>query len=169
MDLFLNRDYHDPSVTLGTIESFGRKLQTLERPWVPSAKSVAGTKGVSCVAPGRYRLEPHSTEAHKDVWALVNPSLDVYHWESEVPRDRRGVARTTVLIHSANWPEELRGCIAPGLSRFKAVPPSGGAKAWMVQSSRDALNQFRNIVSGKIDIWLTITEERLNYSGVAIP
>lgn len=155
LELELHRDYRDAGCTLGTIDSFGRRLQTMERPWVPSADSVAGTKGVSCVAPGRYRLERHSSDAHQNVWALVNPSLDVYHFESEVPRERRGKARTAVLIHSANWAEELRGCIAPGKERVR----QGGV--WMVQRSRDALNEFRNILAGKIDVWLTIDEERL--------
>ncbi len=155
LELELFRDYRDPGCTLGIVESFGRRLQTLERPWVPSPNSVAGTKGVSCIAPGRYRLERHNSEAHPNVWALVNPSLDVYHFEHEVPRDRSGKARTAVLIHSANWAEELRGCIAPGKERLRQ------GKVWCVQRSRDALNEFRNILAGKIDVWLTINEERL--------
>ncbi len=156
MELELFRDYRDPSCTLGTVESFGRRFQTMERPWVPSPDSPAGTKGVSCVAPGRYRLFRHNSEAHPNVWALVNPSLDVYHFEADVPADRRGKARTAVLIHSANWAEELRGCIAPGKERVK-----DRTGRWMVQRSRDALNEFRNILQGKVDVWLTINEERL--------
>lgn len=160
MELILTRDFRDETCTLGVIESFGRKLQTMERPWVPSLLSVAGTKGISCVAPGKYRLMPHNSEAHPNVWALVNPMLDVYHWDGDVPIARRNIARTVVLIHSANYASELRGCIAPGLAR--AHPPAGsgpGPKGWMVQRSRDALNQLRNIINGKIDVWLTITEE----------
>jgi hypothetical protein len=156
MELILYRDFRDPACTLGTIEAFGKKLHTMERPWVPSSGSVAGTKGVSCVAPGKYKLERHDSEAHPNVWALVNKMLDVYHFEHEVPIERRGKARTVVLIHAANYASELRGCIAPGLARAK-VPKDG----WMVQRSRDALNQFRNILAGKIDVWLTIDEERL--------
>jgi hypothetical protein len=151
MELVLNRDYRDDRCTIGTIEAFGRRLQTMERPWVPSAKSVA---------PGKYKLERHSSEAHKDVWALVNKMLDVYHFESEVPPDRRGSARTVVLIHSANWASELRGCIAPGKERVSPRAP-GSNGSWMVARSRDAMNELRNIVAGKIDVWLTITEDRL--------
>jgi hypothetical protein len=90
------------------------------------------------------------------VWALTNPILDIYHWEHQVPVNRKGIARTVVLIHSANIAEELKGCIAPGLSRTKW--PSG---EYAVKSSRDALNQFRNWIGSSLDIWLTITEERL--------
>lgn len=155
LELELFRDYRDQGCTLGSIDSFGRRLQTMERPWVPSPGSVAGTKGVSCVAPGRYKLVRHNSEAHPNVWALVNAMLDVYHFESEVPPERRGRARTAVLIHSANWAEELRGCIAPGKDRVR------DGLAWKVERSRDALNEFRNILSGKLDVWLTINEERL--------
>jgi hypothetical protein len=155
MELLLYRDYRDASCTLGTITNGVKKLQTMERPWVPSDKSVAGRKGVSCVAPGRYRLERHNSDAHPNVWALVNPQLDVYHWESEVPTERRGIARTVVLIHAANYAEELRGCIAPGTTRGK----DGARKA--VWNSRDALNQFRTWIGGSLDTWLTISEEKL--------
>lgn len=156
MELTLLRDYRDNGCTLGTIELSGRKLHTMERPWVPDPATSAGRKGVSCVGPGRYRLERHDSEAHPNVWALVNPALDVYHFEHEVPAHRRGIARTAVLVHAANWASELRGCVAPGLSRYK--DPRAG---WMVQRSRDALNQLRNAVTGKIDLWLVISEERL--------
>lgn len=155
MDLELFRDYRDPGCTLGSIDSFGRRLQTMERPWVPSADSIAGTKGVSCVAPGKYKLERHNSEAHQNVWALVNATLDVYHFESDVPPGRKGKARTAVLIHSANWAEELRGCIAPGKERVK------DGLVWKVERSRDALNELRNIMAGKLDVWLIINEERL--------
>jgi hypothetical protein len=74
-----------------------------------------GRKGVSCIPRGSYRLEKHSSDAHPDTFALTNPDLWVYHWDSEVPPDQKGFARTAVLIHPANYPEELRGCIAPGL------------------------------------------------------
>lgn len=155
MELFLHRDLRDETCTLGTITNGTKTLQTMERPWVPSEATVAGRKGVSCVAPGRYRLERHSSDAHPNVWALVNPSLDVYHWESDVPRDRRGIARTVVLIHAANFAEELRGCIAPGTRRGK----DGARRA--VWQSRDAINQIRTWVGGSLDLWLTITEEKL--------
>lgn len=156
MDLELHRDYRDAGCTLGVIEAFGRRLQTMERAWVPTVESVAGTKGVSCIAPGRYKLERHNSENHPNVWALVNKALDVYHFEHEVPRERKGKARTAVLIHPANWAEELRGCIAPGKERMRQ------GQVWCVQRSRDAINELRNIMQGKLDVWLVITEERLN-------
>jgi hypothetical protein len=153
----LYRDYRDARCTLGTIEAHGRRVQSLERPWVPSTNGgIGGQKGVSCVPPGRYRLFPHSGEAFKNVWALVNPALDVYHWDSQVPAARRGKARTTVLIHPANYVSELRGCIAPGKERKRI-----DGKEWAVFRSRDALNELRQWATGALDLWLDIDESRL--------
>lgn len=151
MNLTLTRDYRDPMCTLGVLVVNGLKLQTMERPWVPSDLNLCGMKGISCVPAGAYKLLPHNSEAHPKVWALVNPKLGVYHWDADVPFTC-ALARTMVLIHAANWPEELRGCIAVGKARAKV----GGR--WMVQQSRDALNELRNAVSTTYDLTLSIAE-----------
>lgn len=111
MNLILPRDSDNGVCTLGTLQISGTLLQTLERPWIPGPPG--GTKGVSCVPPGLYRLVCHNTEAHPRSFALVNEALGVYHYD--VPAGEQG--RTACLIHVANRPEELRGCIALGLGR----------------------------------------------------
>lgn len=156
VELLVHRDYRDISCTMGMISNGVKNLYTMERPWVPSDKTVAGTKGVSCIPIGRYRLIRHNSEQHPNVWALVNPSLEVYHWDEDVPRDRVGIARTLVLIHAANRAEELRGCIAPGLARVRV-----SARAWSVTDSRDSLNQIRSWIGNALDAWITIDEEKL--------
>ena len=125
--------------TMGYFELSGdRRIYSLERPWVACTRGSAsnllqgippcGVKGVSCVPPGRYLLEMHESEDHPGTLALMNPELWVYHQEFFVPKPQRGIARTAVLIHPANWPEQLRGCIAPGL-----IPGKG-----YVENSRTA-------------------------------
>lgn len=156
LELFLHRDYRDDTCTVGLITNGVKTLQTMERPWIASPDSVAGMKGRSCIAPGRYRLERHSSDAHPNVWALVNHALDVFHWEEEVPPIRRGKARTVVLIHPANRAEELKGCIAPGTERAR-----WSRSVWAVLNSRDAVNQIRTWIGGSLDVYLTIDEERL--------
>lgn len=156
LELFIHRDYRDPTCTMGIITNGVKSLQTMERPWVFTPDSPAGLKGQSCVPPGRYRLERHSTDAHSNVWALINHALDVYHWESEIPASRKGKARSVVLIHAANRAEELKGCIAPGIRRVRWEP-----KVWAVESSRDALNQVRTWIGSSLDVYLTIDEEKL--------
>jgi hypothetical protein len=150
MIITLTRDYRDNQCTLGVMAVNGYKWQTLERPWVPSPDNVCGAKGISCVPAGEYRLTGHNSEAHPKVWALVNAKLGVYHWDSDVPPGCV-LARTVVLIHAANYPEELRGCIAVGKERKK----NG---RWWIAQSRDALNEVRNAVSASYDLQLTITE-----------
>jgi len=113
--LILRREPQQPShdCTLGLLfvaEVPALSLVTIERPWIPSPDSKGGTKGISCVPTGTYKLVRHDTETHPRTWALVNEELDVVH----LPGDMPGNPRTAVLIHAANWAHELRGCIAPG-------------------------------------------------------
>lgn len=150
IDLFIQRDASTLGSTAGWLTCGLRKWATVERPWVPSQLTAAGTKGVSCVPPGRYRLEPHDSEAHPKCYALVCRELDVFHWPWEVPSTRRTFARTAVLIHPANWPYELRGCVAPGLRREL------DGSDWCVRESRDAMNQIRSVIGSAVDAWLEI-------------
>lgn len=115
MNLILRRDYNGDDCTLGHL-SFSTPAEdftchTIERPWIPTPLSRGGLSGKSCVPPGIYRLECHSSEAHPKTWALVNSELDVIHY----PDRNRPNARCLVLIHVANYARELRGCIAPGM------------------------------------------------------
>lgn len=155
MILTLTRDSRDDACTLGTLmasNSVVRTWQTIERPWVTMPGTPAGKKGFSCIPAGSYRLLPHTSEAHPNVWALVNPMLDVYHYDEDVPINKRGLARTVVLIHPANFASELEGCIAPGKSRMKT---SG---VWAVYQSRDAINEIRNVLGAYVDNSVNIIE-----------
>lgn len=111
MNLILTRDRDTGQCTLGVLHLNGSTFQSLERPWVPGVPG--GTKGVSCVPVGLYRLVRHDTEAHPRTFALVNENLSVYHLGP--PAGRQG--RTACLIHVANYVSELRGCIALGMER----------------------------------------------------
>lgn len=143
--LLLTRDVKTEGCTLGWLSFGQRKWSSLERPFIicPNGGK-GGLKGRSCVPTGEYRLFPHDTEAFPKVWALVNPSLDVYHWPIDVPKYRAGIARTAVLIHVANWVHELRGCIAIGRTRFKDT------QTWMVKDSREAVNQLRTMMGNEM-------------------
>jgi hypothetical protein len=151
--LLLNRDIHTSTETCGHVSLEGRKWATIERPWLPCPDGgKAGKKGFSCVPVGEYKLERHSTDAYPSHWALVNHELGVYHWPWEVPKHKEAWARTAVLIHSANWAHELRGCIAPGKARFR-----DGNGRWYVDKSRDALNEIRTLLGRRVDLVLVIT------------
>lgn len=116
-------------------ESF--QANTMERPWVPTPLSQGGRKGESCVPPGLYRLERHNSEAHPNTWALVNPDLDVVHYEDRLHPNYRCL----VLIHVANYARELRGCIAPG---YGATVDDQGVR--MVTNSRRAMIDLKRLL-----------------------
>jgi hypothetical protein len=151
VQLELVRDIETPYCTLGRLHFAGRSLFTIERAWVPDPRSKGGTKGISCVPLGDYRLDRHNSDAHPKVWALVNPLLDVYHWPDDVPPSKELVSRTACLIHAANWAHELRGCIAPGKTRIKDA-----RGRWMVTNSREAINDLRTVIGTRYEVSLTI-------------
>src|SRR6187551_2557116 len=138
MILTLEREPQHPDCTLGVLVVGDVALSTIEKPWIPGLLE-GGMKGVSCVPRGTYRLVRHDTEAHPRTWALVNEALNVFHLPGpSVPP----TARTAVLIHSANFAHELRGCIAPGTRTGR---DSEGR--YMVQESRKAFAMIQHRVS----------------------
>lgn len=140
MNLTLTRDYRGADCSQGVLKIGDHSFQTMERPWKPLANAPCGTKGVSCIPPGVYQLYRHDTEAHPHTFALVNPTLWVYHFDEDVPIGQAGLARTVVLIHAANYASELRGCIAPGMARSV-----DGARR-MVTNSRVAMQDILSMV-----------------------
>lgn len=134
MNITLTRDHDDGRCTLGRLDVAGTILQSLERPWIGGPPG--GTKGMSCIPLGTYRLVRHDTEAHPRSFALVNEELSVYHHVP--PLGKQG--RTAVLIHVANFVSELRGCIALGLERAR------NGDAWMIRKSRLAVDHFYDTV-----------------------
>lgn len=129
MILTLVRDLDDGTATLGLLTAANFTCHTIERPWKDNAK------GVSCVPVGTYTLQRHDSEAHHDTWALVNRDLGVLHYPDASLPD----ARTACLIHPANWAYELRGCIAPGMTRVHT-------EQWMVTRSREAFNALMDLL-----------------------
>jgi hypothetical protein len=130
MNLLLVRDLDNGRCSLGTLQLNGATYQTLERPWIGAAPG--GVKGISCVPRGTYRLVRHDTEAHPRSFALVNEALNVYHLQPAPGHD----GRTACLIHVANKPQELRGCIALGMERFQE------GDEWTIRRSRLAVDRF---------------------------
>ena len=153
MNFALIRDQDDRTCTLGRLILGQDAFHTIERPWIPNAFGPGGKKGISCVAVGAYRLVRHDSEAHPKTWALVNPTLDVYHQPYEVPLEKRLYARTAVLIHVANWAHELRGCIAPGFARQLS------ASGWQVTQSRAAVARIQELAPW-VDHTLEIEEAK---------
>jgi hypothetical protein len=124
--------------TIGRMTGVDFECYTMERIWNNNAP------GDSCVPRGTYQLEPHSTQAHPGVYALVNRDLGVSHYPES------GIPRSAILIHSANFARELRGCIAPG----SAISCSGEL---MVTNSVVTLARLKEILFNGENHTLEIT------------
>lgn len=93
--IFLNRFAYLPEGTLGQmVFPGGYECFTIERPWKMNQRYV------SCIPEGDYPLIWHMTKGKH----YLRPELD------KVPD------RSAILIHPANYPEDLLGCIGPGRS-----------------------------------------------------
>ena len=130
--LTLERFAYTPTETEGRLwlndEDY---VYTLERPWIDGLPG--GMPFESCVPDGQYDLIAHRRPNGDDVFALRNPDCHVYYTDQE----RAGrPGRYLILIHSANWVEEVVGCIAPGLVRTIA------SNKRMVRSSREAMRRI---------------------------
>jgi len=91
---------------------------TCEQPWRDNAK------GSSCIPVGDYTLLPYDLGAHGKTVVFHNPALNIYGTPDMIPPDKKATGRSLCEIHSANWPKELRGCVAPGVE-IKNIPPNG--------------------------------------------
>ena len=132
MQLILKRYCYSATETEGRLLlNDNEKLFTLERPWRPGLPG--GMPFESCVPDGEYELIPHRRPNGDSVFALRNPDLGVYYTEQE-RGDRSG--RYLILIHSANFVEQVVGCIAPGMVRTIAD------NRRMVRSSREAMRKI---------------------------
>lgn len=119
MNLLLQRDVAATTYTYGTLEVATLVLQTIERPWVPDPLGPGGMPDASCVPVGTYDLVMHDTVSHPRTWALVNPSLAVYHEPGDIPPGTRG--RSACLIHAGNLAVQSEGCVLVGLSRSELL------------------------------------------------
>jgi len=79
----------------------GSFVFTCERAWV-------GNKPFeSCIPPGVYTLRKRRSQ-------VVEDSTDGEYLEGWEVTDVPG-GRTYIMLHPANWPHQLAGCIAPGM------------------------------------------------------
>jgi hypothetical protein len=139
LELTLTRGKFSDKSTQGVISCVGLNLAwSLERPWrggdnLHDNKATPENES-SCILPGRYELVAH-------VWSLTG---------KVVPMLVGVQGRDGILIHPANYPYQLLGCIAPGLSISDDT----------VLSSRDAMTGLMNLINPvwkrKGQVWLNV-------------
>lgn len=142
----LKRSYND-SCTIGKMHFGGMFIcYTVELPW----RSNEPFK--SCIPAGFYILEQFNPKEstpkkeydkakHKDCFYLENKNLGV----SLVGN----TTRTGILIHVANFTEDIVGCIGPGLT----LHPT----RWGVANSKRAMKKLNDLITHERDWGLNIT------------
>lgn len=142
MNITLQRTAMSEICTEGFIAQ--TRLYSLELPWVPEAGYPGGHPDRSCVPAGVYQLVLHDTVKHPQSFALVNSELGVIH----EPDPSFPNARVACLIHAANIPEDLQGCIGIGMTRLNCF----------VGNSRSAMENFKAEVPWVAGHTLTIVD-----------
>lgn len=109
----------------------------IEREWMNNERRI------SCIPNGEYRLVPYSSPKYPRAYALVNESLGVYKHEADVNKDINKT-RYAILIHSANLPSQLAGCIAIGMTR--GYPIIAGKLGLGVVTSKRAVKKLFDLL-----------------------
>lgn len=105
-----------PEGTFGLLSTdSGFSCYIVERPWLDNKQ------GESCIPAGLYRFR----------WRKDSPL------HGEVYEAEKVLDRTNIQIHSANWADQLLGCLAPGRAIMDIKRPDGEIRKG-VTSSRDA-------------------------------
>lgn len=121
----------------------------IELPWRNNAHDT------SCVPAGTYALIPYFSPKHNaQTWCLHNPALSVYGTDP-VPAGGRDHCE----IHSANWAEQLLGCIALGLDHQPMYDPLTGKVEPAVEHSKDAIARLL-VILGPMSSGHTLTIDR---------
>ena len=114
----LDRFCYHPEGTLGKIELDGETFWTIERPWKNNEPNV------SCIPIGLYKMERRVSPKFGETWYMP-----------DVPD------RTWILMHVANFPKDVQGCIGLGMGLM------GDRIA--VSQSKKAIALFEEMTVGK--------------------
>ena len=125
----LKRRYFEHGTFGELFDPEGHKICcTVEREWYNNER------GISCVPEGIYVAKPADSPRFGEVYVLESENLGVTH--------NGPSQRTHILIHKANTPDQLQGCIAPGTD-FGIV---GGR--WAVLNSSKAFIDLMDLFAG---------------------
>jgi|SRR6185503_6245117 len=153
MMLTLRRDTACQDATLGVLEVDGKKLFTIEPPWVPHPEGgPAGAPYVSRVPSGTYRLETFKHPSGEKGYVLSNPGAGVFKMPFDIPQGARKRLRARITMRAANYAFEAIDGIGIGMKRIKT--PLG----WKLEQSLDAMNVLRTTINSTLDLTLIIED-----------
>jgi hypothetical protein len=135
----------DGSGSFGTLSIDGQPFcDTCEQPWNNNIPDH------SCIPVGDYELQPYNSPAHGPTVVFHNPALGIYGTPAQIPAGQAG--RSLCEIHPANWPFQLKGCLAVGgkvmdlgknglgvtdsVAHFQALAAKWGNRAGLTASVR---------------------------------
>ena len=125
--MILRRFRSDDEGTFGTLELDGQVFFTVEKPWADNKPFK------SCIPEGDYMLIPHKSDKYGHVLVLINHKLGVTQYKEP------DSTRYACLIHAANYPKDVEGCIGLG---DNYIPEQN-----MITNSRQSIIDFYNAVS----------------------
>lgn len=129
--MYIERAYTDKGTFGQWYSDDGTRLcYSVERPWRNNQPFV------SCIPEGQYGLREYDSPKFGNVLILVNTDLGVGLYPGEAQR-------SAILIHAANMPSELQGCIAPG----SYLTSMNGE--WAVADSRRALKKVMAVAESE--------------------
>lgn len=105
---------------------------TVERSWENNKSSI------SCIPNGMYNVSRHTSPKFGDTWILQGGTVEKYN--------NNNGSRWGILIHKANYPSQLQGCIAP-VTKFVPIH-----NEWGGSSSGSALRTL-NTYLGDVEEW----------------
>ena len=133
----LERFAYSPDGTFGKfIFPTGEEFFSVELPWLGNAV------GESCIPEGMYPL----VKRYSPVVQRSSNGEFSEGWEVT------GVVnRELIMIHPANWPFDVEGCIGTGLS-YEVLPSRDGVYRNGVGDSREAFRQMMGLLETS-DFW----------------
>lgn len=117
-----------------------RIAYTIERPWKGNAKNI------SCIPEGVYDIRKHQRPNGDRVFILLGNGCCADPGQLSPPN----ITRWGILIHAANYPNEVEGCIAPGLARDRGSVQQ--SRAAMAELHKHTAAYFSMATYGRIEI-----------------
>jgi hypothetical protein len=116
-EIVRNPNLSDINGTFGALYIDGERFcATCEQPWNNNEPDS------SCIPEGDYELLPYDSPAHGPTVVFHNPDLGIFGLPTMIPIGQSG--RSLCEVHNANWPFQVKGCVAVG-SNIAEISPNG--------------------------------------------
>ena len=144
-----------PLATTGKLVVGDKVFPTIEQPWRMNLQ------GHSCIPAGDYELVWYVSPKHGGTYCFRNPVLKIMGHDNLTAQQVAEGYRSFCEIHSANWAEQLEGCLAVGHTGQPMYDPLTGKVEPAVEDSKNAVAEILAIL-GEAAVGHTITVTRTN-------